>query len=297
METASSHNLEQGFNVDDAFVEGDDDDMSQDFTSAVIRAELARSLSQHETTTNELGNNGASTSKSVGDSNTSVSTIDIYGPDHLSSLPLPAKDLKKSPYQSSDLSYDSDPPSPSSPRFSQISLSDDLTQESQEAADPAVLEYPSVHIEVSEGVESRVEVIEVANQVEWLALSRSSSSASHATEPLRPESLRTHSPQSSAPSSASSYVVNTPPLATASSHSITSLSTPDHQKLDVAIKHRPTRSAGPNILDKVYSKTRPTFLPPKTADEDRKHLAVWEHMMKESRAVGKFEVADSSGLR
>ena len=53
-------------------------------------------------------------------------------------------------------------------------------------------------------------------------------------------------------------------------------------------KHRHTRSVGPSTLDKVISKTRPTFLPPKPKTEDLKHLADWESMMKQSRAVGEF---------
>ncbi|KAI0785499.1 RabGAP/TBC [Irpex lacteus] len=48
-------------------------------------------------------------------------------------------------------------------------------------------------------------------------------------------------------------------------------------------KHRVTRSVGPSMLDKVISKTRPTFLPPKSKAEDLKHLADWETMMKKSR--------------
>ena len=52
--------------------------------------------------------------------------------------------------------------------------------------------------------------------------------------------------------------------------------------------HRHTRSVGPSTLDKVISRTRPTFLPPKPKTEDLKHLADWETMMKQSRAVGKF---------
>ncbi|EPT01597.1 hypothetical protein FOMPIDRAFT_77813 [Fomitopsis schrenkii] len=42
---------------------------------------------------------------------------------------------------------------------------------------------------------------------------------------------------------------------------------------------------GPSMLDKVISKTRPTFLPPKPRAEDRKHMADWEQMMKRSRAA------------
>ncbi|KAI0784947.1 RabGAP/TBC [Abortiporus biennis] len=50
-------------------------------------------------------------------------------------------------------------------------------------------------------------------------------------------------------------------------------------------RHRQTKSMGPSMLDKVVSKTRPNFLPPKDRQEDRKHLADWETMMKNSRAA------------
>jgi hypothetical protein len=50
--------------------------------------------------------------------------------------------------------------------------------------------------------------------------------------------------------------------------------------------HKFSRSTGPSMLEKVISKTRPSFLPPKSRDEDQKHLADWEKMMKRSRAAG-----------
>jgi hypothetical protein len=52
--------------------------------------------------------------------------------------------------------------------------------------------------------------------------------------------------------------------------------------------HRPSRSVGPSALDKVISKTRPNFLPPKPKVEDLKHMADWEEMMKQSRVIGEF---------
>jgi hypothetical protein len=52
--------------------------------------------------------------------------------------------------------------------------------------------------------------------------------------------------------------------------------------------HRPTRSSGPSALEKVMSRTRPSFLPPKSRQEDNKHLDEWESMMKQSRATGEY---------
>jgi hypothetical protein len=36
------------------------------------------------------------------------------------------------------------------------------------------------------------------------------------------------------------------------------------------------------------SRTRPSFLPPKSRQEDNKHLDEWESMMKQSRATGEY---------
>ncbi|KAH9081737.1 rab-GTPase-TBC domain-containing protein [Lactarius deliciosus] len=49
--------------------------------------------------------------------------------------------------------------------------------------------------------------------------------------------------------------------------------------------HKVTRSTGPSALEKVISKTRPPFLPPKSRDEDQKHLSDWGKMMERSRAA------------
>jgi hypothetical protein len=50
--------------------------------------------------------------------------------------------------------------------------------------------------------------------------------------------------------------------------------------------HRPHRSMGPSIFEKVRSHTRPVFLPPKPTNEDQRHMADWHQMMKSSRLAG-----------
>ena len=49
--------------------------------------------------------------------------------------------------------------------------------------------------------------------------------------------------------------------------------------------HASTLSSGPSTLEKVMSRTRPSYLPPKTREEDQKHLHDWNEMMKQSRAA------------
>ena len=50
--------------------------------------------------------------------------------------------------------------------------------------------------------------------------------------------------------------------------------------------HRAHRSVGPSAFEKVRSKTRPIFLPPKPRKEDDKHMSDWQKMMTQSRLVG-----------
>lgn len=79
---------------------------------------------------------------------------------------------------------------------------------------------------------------------------------------------------------ASTPSVNIPPASSPTASLTTSRRSSNHQV------RRVTRSSGPSILERVISKTRPSFLPPKDRNEDRKHLSDWEKMMKRSRAAG-----------
>ncbi|KAF8634958.1 hypothetical protein AX15_000684 [Amanita polypyramis BW_CC] len=57
----------------------------------------------------------------------------------------------------------------------------------------------------------------------------------------------------------------------------------DSVSADRPTMHRQARSAGPSMFEKIMSKTRPPFLPPKPKQEDRKHLTEWQNMMKMSQ--------------
>lgn len=72
------------------------------------------------------------------------------------------------------------------------------------------------------------------------------------------------------------------PPTIASSHTATS-STSSSTFLEMHGKQR--HAQGPSALQKVISKTRPTFLPPKDRIEDDKHMATWQKMMRQSRAA------------
>ena len=91
-------------------------------------------------------------------------------------------------------------------------------------------------------------------------------------EPETPPSQTIHEKSASTPS------LRLPPVG---SRPASSSSSPPS-----SISHKPTRSIGPSVFERVVSKTRPPFLPPKRRDEDQKHMADWERMMKQSRAAG-----------
>ncbi|PPQ78038.1 hypothetical protein CVT25_015583 [Psilocybe cyanescens] len=114
--------------------------------------------------------------------------------------------------------------------------------------------------------------------------SSSESYPSGLTPPTSAPLPRLHLSEDSPPTSAS--------LST--SHSASSFSLPPIPPVSVVQQsngllteaprsHKPRRSLGPSAFEKVRSKTRPVFLPPKPKSEDAKHLADWQEMMKQSR--------------
>ncbi|KAF8514755.1 rab-GTPase-TBC domain-containing protein [Gautieria morchelliformis] len=62
-----------------------------------------------------------------------------------------------------------------------------------------------------------------------------------------------------------------------------SLSPPVHRSLPSLSTSGKARVNGPSAFEKVVSKTRPPYLPPKQKDEDEKHSKEWEEMMQRSR--------------
>jgi hypothetical protein len=81
------------------------------------------------------------------------------------------------------------------------------------------------------------------------------------------------------PSSTSSILYSTP----------VSIHVPPPPSPTFTSAHRPSQKrphAGPSMLESVLSKTRPKYLPPKSKEEDEKHLRDWQEMMKQSRVAG-----------
>lgn len=208
------------------------------------------------------------------DQNTSVSTLDINGYPHKSPI---------SPNSNSSVL---------SSEFSQISLSNDH-YDVDPSPDPddhgqSDAPYPSVVIDASDApthtVTLTLDHIDPTPRSPPPQLSPATS-----TRSLPPETMTRTSGSETQHESASASTPTIPPLSIATNTHQSSLSSEKPQSpIQKPTGHRPSRSTGPSMFEKVRSKTRPNFLPPKPKAEDEKHLADWQNMMKLSRAAGPF---------
>ncbi|EGN93115.1 hypothetical protein SERLA73DRAFT_163637 [Serpula lacrymans var. lacrymans S7.3] len=255
--------LEPRFNFDDAFADEDGEDEIFEFSSAAIRKQLAENYTVSDDTPTESG------SVILGQ-DTSVSTFDLDG-----SI-ADSRSRSLSPSES---------PQPRTPEeldaedgFSQVSLSEghaelEATEEKQITSNGDAIStdkegaYPAVHIDVSKSPSSRVET---ATDIE-----------------TNTRYTETYSSNDKLPSSSS---IN--PVSHSFVNEVHSSNLPSSLSLPLSIgsasssfKHKPARSTGPSVLQQVVSKTRPPFLPPKSREEDKRHMADWETMMKHSRAA------------
>jgi hypothetical protein len=260
------------FDLDDAFSDGDSDhDLAFELSSAAIREELARHHSLHGVEDKvDLEVEDASimpTSNGTEERplDTSVSTIDIGGP-AIGYPPSPPSSLSRTPEESER-----------SNEFSQVDLSEDLspdvpdeTREPTENGPSEIgdLPHPKVHIDASKLASAREE------------LAPANVSLNPPLDPSTQDIDYEKQPPDSAPASSSSHEVSPPPVLSPVPTSPVTMK-PGH-------RHIPSRSVGPSALEKVVNKTRPAYLPPKPKEEDNKHMADWENMMKLSRATGKF---------
>ncbi|KAJ7786470.1 rab-GTPase-TBC domain-containing protein [Mycena metata] len=245
--------------LDDAFADGEDDELDYKFEDAIRMARNELSWAD----TAEEHSSERPHSPGFIDADESVSTLDMNGGPHSRSHSPPPDEDEMSTH------------------FDQISLSesaadepvhaDDAVPEKDQSVDDIAVSndhpYPNIVIDVSKYPTHRV----------TMSLTSELDARTSDDTPPRPES-----PSSSRSETAAS---NTPPDAGPSTESIPPPSTPP---IPVPLPpknpaHRPTRSTGPSALEKVRSKTRPSFLPPKSREEDNKHLGEWESMMKLSR--------------
>ncbi|KAH8099322.1 RabGAP/TBC [Cristinia sonorae] len=273
-----------GFDVDDAFADSDDNDTSFEFSPAAIREEMARNM-KHSWNADE---DVEVSVPSIGyvDPDASVSTFDINGspndgPASLSSLQSPPPITRSLSQAGSfnDVQFSSE--------FSSISLSDPSPPDSSPQPEPEpetvhedveepVSPYPAVQIDVSRPV---AQVVTVTPTTADTASTADSVASSH-----DPSTVRSDGYEQSPRNSASAPSLSIPP----SPLPVTPFSAPANNTPAASAnrtRHRTAKSMGPSALDKVISKTRPKHLPPKDRKEDSKHMADWEVMMKQSRAI------------
>ncbi|TFK56724.1 RabGAP/TBC [Heliocybe sulcata] len=271
------------FDFDDAFSDGDDPDITSfRLDSAAIREELNKSLPMAEHWMNDEANFGTSHASSLSlGPDTSISTLDLDDHQHTLSPPTeyPSIDTNESPSQNSNISTPG--LSESDHNFSQISLDDDHAAQEDSVAHKGPHEedphpYPAVRIDASEDHDFHAQEIALPHTQE--DIEETPSPSLPPTPHSAPSPSRSEPHLSLQPPPTPIASVSNPTLATASAATATAA-----PSVASSSKHRPTRSVGPSILDKVVSKTRPPFLPPKNRDEDRKHMADWEAMMKRSR--------------
>lgn len=258
--------------LDDAFADGEDDEADYKFSTDAIRQDIARhELSWADTEASVDSERGRSF-----ELDESVSTLDMNGTGPHSPSSSPPLD--------SALDEDE-----MAGQFSQISLSesgpdepsDDLAiPNGEESTVSTPHPYPNVIIDVSKSPTHRV-------TMSWNSKREGRSSRTSDESPGRASIQSSHSEAAASPPPNNSVSL---PDAASSSQSIPPSSTPP-VPVPLPSKnptHRPTRSSGPSALEKVMSRTRPSFLPPKSRQEDNKHLDEWESMMKQSRATGEY---------
>ncbi|KAG6910512.1 hypothetical protein DXG01_009931 [Tephrocybe rancida] len=281
------------FDFDDAFSDGDPNELAYHFSPDSIREDMARHMPPVEAawTPNEPGHsNGVFRGQ-----NHSVSTLDIDGSNGRTSL-----SLSPSPPQTPHLL------SPElSDHFSQISLDNENDEpvEGHEPAPGSNLEdaniTPNVTIDTTAdttqtsrvplSLEQRDDEYEGPTTPQSSSFSEYPPDSAQSTQSLPPPPAPHPATSVPRPLSATPTVPIISAVASTSephSNSLSpSYSAPPPQPKQKPFSHRPTRSIGPSALEKVRSKTRPVFLPPKPRKEDNKHMADWQSMMKTSRAI------------
>ncbi|KAG2022922.1 hypothetical protein CC2G_000637 [Coprinopsis cinerea AmutBmut pab1-1] len=288
-------------NVDDAFDDGDDDvDSGFVFSRDTVRKELEKNLPPHL----DLWEEGESASEHTGSTTGAFFTSPLSGSSsdfhahrygnagewtsptlesplssQLSALSLSAHVESHSDVEEEEEEKKSDPPRPETPRLPEF------TQHP----------YPTVIIDASKDPLHRVTV--TSEPQPHSANGSASNGSQEVVHEQRPDKTEASSPtvvplpipgpsSNSAPASRPHTVASSP----SSSHHVASTSSlpdPSPGKLlyEKPQGHKSSRStvSGPSLFEKVRSKTRPTFLPPKPRKEDDKHLSDWQNMMKQSR--------------
>ncbi|KAJ3750773.1 rab-GTPase-TBC domain-containing protein [Lentinula detonsa] len=270
--------LEPSLDIDDAFSDSQDFDSDYQFSPDSIRHDLARnSLSWRvEDDEDVKPRNGFS-----GATMDSSSTLDLHNDerseeDNPSSLQFVSIPLSSSHdgFSNNSEQHQEDPP--------------DVTD--TETPYPAVVIDVSSHkITISTGnaqISSPPPSTSIQNHSRSTSTAKSDHS-DHSTKSLpAPEPSSVMPTHSNSATSTSTSVLPSPTTTAAVTASVSeTTSVPSSTLKPSSPTHRITRSVGPSALEKFVNKTRPSFLPPKSRQEDDKHMADWETMMKQSRAA------------
>ncbi|KAG1828070.1 rab-GTPase-TBC domain-containing protein [Suillus variegatus] len=266
--------FEARFDLDDAFSDGEDADYNLEFSSAAIRKHLAENPSWAGNHDRE--DDGETEYSSARDHDTSISTFCLDGSSNSysetrssssSPPPLTAEeqpDEQQVPQDFSDITL-SEEPNANGHSTSHEDTREEDASAPRDTSPPRDTSYPVVHIDVSRSPPSRVMT--------------STGAESNGEDHQEDETVHPVSNVSSSYLPPPSHDI--PPLPPSPSSPLPkSPTTPT-----VTSQRRQTYSAGPSAFQKVMSKTRPHFLPPKNRQEDQKHMADWQAMMKQSRAA------------
>jgi hypothetical protein len=257
------------------------------FSPDAIREELAKNMPEiHDGWDNQThAPFSEGTPFDSGEQNLSVSTLDI-GP---GALP---------PHSPAGTSEDSTADSLHSPQFSQIHLSTSVEDNVDHSADERPWNGTAKPGIVRQG---RPQSLDLTLEPPSLSSTRIDSprQASSGFPITSPGSIlhsaRLTDVSESSPTPTSGISVRSPAsvLEPGTSTSLPNISSippapPATLLTEKSFGHRPHRSIGPSTFEKVRSKTRPTFLPPKSREEDDKHMSDWQQMMRQSRVVGEY---------
>jgi hypothetical protein len=278
------------FSFDDAFSDAEDRDANYAFSSVVIRADLARVVSYSQEDKEQDGAEESSSADATVDTREPLPglSVFVFGFPVILRIPnQPCRGTLGPTLDANNLDTKFDSVSLSESPAEKLSHAEDHhydVQEKSEVADEVRVQRHTSNDSTSETQHRAADAEDSHSDPTALDATQESPPPSPPQSELPPDTSASEDEPETPPGqttyerSASTPPLHLPPV---SSRPVSSSSSPPS-----SISHKPTRSVGPSVFERVVSKTRPPFLPPKSRGEDEKHLADWERMMRRSRAAG-----------
>lgn len=280
------------FSFDDAFSEADDSDANYAFSSVVIRADLARAVSYSQEGKEQDGAEEPSGADTTEDARESLPGLSVFLFGFSITLHAPnqfCRDTLSPTLDANNLDTKFDSVSLLESPVQKLSHEEDHHNDVQEKFEVADEVYEQRHTRndsTSETQHRAADAEDSHTDSTTLDTTQESPPLSPPQSGLPPDtSASEDDPETPPGQTVRERAVSTPPLRLPPVGSPPASSTSTSSRSS-SIGHKSTRSVGPSVFERVVSKTRPPFLPPKSIDEDKKHLADWERMMKRSRAAG-----------